>query len=96
MNDIIDNLREAARYARTQPGEAERLAELVYCQLVQRIWPKNWGWKGARLANNISAGIQVIHANPDMLASYCRCAADELAMWADRMERQSKGGTGDT
>jgi hypothetical protein len=41
-----------------------------------------------RLNKNIRAGIRVIHSNPDMLASYCRCAADELAMWSDRMERQ--------
>jgi hypothetical protein len=38
---IIDNLREAARYARTQPVEAVQLTELALYHFFSRRWPED-------------------------------------------------------
>jgi hypothetical protein len=83
---LIDQLREAARFARSRPDET--IADVA--RLCNRLWALE-GLAGGlptplacRLANNLAAGVRFTRSNPDMLAAYCRAAADELESFIDR------------
>ena len=92
---LIADLRESARWPRTHPDEAARMAEAILYAIDCAGIPYGHDRRtlGPRLHDNISVSIRVVRSNPDMLAAYLRAAADEIEAFVDQ-RREKEGPDG--
>lgn len=81
VDRIMDDLREARRYARTHPDEAARLAREAIRGIGMSRIPAE---PACRLANNLNQGILRVRCCPAMLRGYIDGACVEIEDWAAR------------
>lgn len=75
LDEALDLLREARRYVRTDPAEAERLAEVASSKILAAMLP---GSLDFRLRRNLGVGMRFVLAAPDVLKGYIDGAILEI------------------
>lgn len=91
LTSILDDLREAARYAHGHPDEAVRLANRAMYDLLKAMRPKERTWSNVdlyhRLRENVNSGCHLVRCCPDVLRGYCLGACVELENWAAKQRK---------
>jgi hypothetical protein len=89
--ELCDTLDEAARYVRTAPDEAVRLADAAIEEMMSRRATAaetdgfDHGW--SRLITNIMSGIRYRQVEPDVFSGYLRAAKFEIQAASTEDER---------